>query len=55
MRGTTDVLIKTADKKEADNLVTMIKSMDDREKDGMLIFLQGVKFAQTIGNGAKKM
>ena len=55
MRGTTDVLIKTADKKEADNLVTMIKSMDDREQDGMLIFLQGVQSAQTLGNGAQEM
>ena len=43
-----DTLIKTEDKPEVDNVTMLIKSMSDSEQNKMLIFLQGVKFAEAL-------
>lgn len=43
-----DVLIKTEDKSEVDNVTRLIKTMSESEQNKMLIFLQGVKFAETL-------
>ena len=43
-----DVLIKTEDKPEVDNVTRLIKTMSDSEQNKMLIFLQGVKFAEAL-------
>lgn len=43
-----DVLIKTEDKPEVDNVTRLIKTMSESEQNKMLIFLQGVKFAETL-------
>lgn len=43
-----DVLIKTEDKPEVDNVTKLIKTMSESEQNGMLIFLQGVKFAEVL-------
>lgn len=43
-----DVLIKTEDKPEVDNVTKLIKTMSKSEQDKMLIFLQGVKFAEAL-------
>ncbi|MFR2009971.1 MAG: hypothetical protein ACLS49_00430 [Christensenellales bacterium] len=43
-----DTLIKTEDKPEVDNITKLIKKMNDSELNNMFIFLQGVKFAETL-------
>lgn len=43
-----DTLIKTEDKPEVDNITKLIKKMNDSELNKMFIFMQGVKFAQTL-------
>lgn len=43
-----DVFIKTEDKPEVDNVTRLIKTMSESEQNKMLIFLQGVKFAETL-------
>ena len=43
-----DVLIKTEDKPEVDNVTRLIKTMSDSEQSKMLIFLQGVKFGKEL-------
>lgn len=43
-----DVLIKTEDKPEVDNVTKLIKTMSESEQNKMLIFLQGVKFAEEL-------
>lgn len=43
-----DVLIKTEDKPEVDSVTKLIKNMSDSEQNKMLIFLQGVKFAEAL-------
>lgn len=43
-----DALIKTEDRAEVDNITKLIKAMSDSERNKMLIFLQGVKFAETL-------
>lgn len=50
-----DTLIKTEDKPEVDNITPevdnitkLIKKMNDSELNNMFIFLQGVKFAETL-------
>lgn len=48
MAKDVDVLIKTEDKPEVDNVTRLIKTMSDSEQSKMLIFLQGVKFAEAL-------
>lgn len=48
MAKNVDVLIKTEDKPEVDNVTRLIKTMSDSEQSKMLIFLQGVKFAEEL-------
>lgn len=48
MAKNVDVLIKTEDKPEVDNVTRLIKTMSDSEQRKMLIFLQGVKFAEEL-------
>lgn len=43
-----DTLIKTEDKPEVDNITKLIKKMNDSELNKMFIFMQGVKFAETL-------
>lgn len=43
-----DVLIKTEDRTEVDNVTKLIKTMSESEQNKMLIFLQGVKFAEAL-------
>lgn len=43
-----DVFIKTEDKPEVDNVTRLIKTMSESEQNKMLIFLQGVKFAEAL-------
>lgn len=43
-----DVLFKTEDRAEVDNVTKLIKSMSENEQNKMLIFLQGVKFAEAL-------
>lgn len=50
MAKDVDVLIKTEDKPEVDNVTRLIKTMSDSEQSKMLIFLQGVKFAERFCN-----
>lgn len=50
-----DVLIKTEDKPEVENVTRLIKSMSDVEQNKMLIFLQGVKFAKTMSESREKV
>ena len=45
-----DVLIRTEDKPEIEKITKLIKTMNDNEKTNMLIFLQGVKFNETLHN-----
>lgn len=44
----TDVLIRTEDKPEVENVTKLIKTMSESEQNKMLVFLQGVKFAETL-------
>ena len=48
MEKDMDVFIKTEDKPEVDNVTRLIKTMSESEQNKMLIFLQGVKFAETL-------
>lgn len=48
MEKDMDVLIKTEDKTEVDNVTKLIKTMSESEQNKMLIFLQGVKFAEAL-------
>lgn len=48
MAKDVDILIKTEDKPEVDNVTRLIKTMSDSEQSKMLIFLQGVKFAEAL-------
>lgn len=43
-----DILIKTEDRTEVENVTKLIKTMSESEQNKMLIFLQGVKFAETL-------
>ncbi len=43
-----DTLIRTEDKPEVDNVTKLIKTMSESEQGKMLIFLQGVKFAEAL-------
>lgn len=43
-----DILIKTEDRTEVDNLTKLIKNMSESEQQKILIFLQGVKFAEAL-------
>lgn len=43
-----DILIKTEDRTEIDNLTKLIKNMSESEQQKILIFLQGVKFAEAL-------
>lgn len=43
-----DVLIKMEDRTEVDNVTKLIKTMSESEQNKMLIFLQGVKFAEAL-------
>ena len=48
MAKDVDILIKTENKTEVDNVTRLIKTMNDSEQNKMLIFLQGVKFAEAL-------
>lgn len=48
MKENVNVLIRTEDKQEVDNVTKLIKTMSESEQNKMLIFLQGVKFAEAL-------
>lgn len=48
MKDNVDVLLRTEDKQEVENITKLIKTMSESEQNKMLIFLQGVKFAETL-------
>lgn len=42
------VLLKTEDRPEVESVTKLIKKMSESEQNNMLVFLQGVKFAETL-------
>lgn len=48
MTKNMDILFKTEDKPEIENIKKLIITMSESEQNKMLIFLQGVKFAETL-------
>lgn len=48
MAENMEILLKTEDKQEVDKVVALIKSMNSAEQNKMLIFMQGVKFAENL-------
>ena len=44
----TETILHKEEKGNVDQVVAMLKFMDDGEKDKMLIFMQGVNFAKHL-------
>lgn len=49
-----DTILKTEIKPETGELTKMIQTMDESEQSKMLIFVQGIKFAQTLEKTEEK-
>lgn len=47
-----DTIYKKEEKPEIDRFVELIKHMDDGTQNNMLIFMQGVQFAENAYKGA---
>lgn len=47
-----DTIYKKREIKEVDRFAELLKSTSDREHDGMLIFIQGMKFQKELDKGA---
>ena len=43
-----DTILEQKDKQEVDKIANLINTMDDSEKNKMIIFMQGVQFASSI-------
>lgn len=48
MEREMDILFKTEDRPELDNITKLIKAMSESEQNKILIFLQGVNFAESL-------
>lgn len=48
MTKSMETLLKTEEKPEVDKITALVKGMDEEKQDKMLIFMQGVKFAENL-------
>lgn len=48
MTDNMEVLLNTKDKPEVERITALIKSLDSSEQNKMLVFMQGVKFAENF-------
>lgn len=55
MAENMETLLNTEDKLEVERITALIKDMDSSEQNKLLIFMQGIKFAENFQTAQKKI
>lgn len=48
MKESMEILLSTEDRPEVERITDLVKRMDSSEQSKMLIFIQGIKFAESF-------